>query len=319
MKSYLFKLTPEIDRAKLKKQLSLVAKETNKVAKNFSKSLTKSFNALGKFAKGGFLTGVVAKLINPLEEINQSINDTLQRFDDIGKMSDLLGANAKELQALTVALQAKGLDQGQIQKVLNELQTEIGKTKSGDETAKFTGLAENENAVSLFAKIMNKIGSMEDINQAKALATSVFGEKEANMLFDAFRSGEEFANIFERAYKLSDENLIQQQHALQGYKDQETAIMELQVANERAQKINQQTIDLQLSEQKKRADRLTSQIGMQEVSSKTDQLIEDTKNVVQKGFNVVGGFLMDLVTSSKDNQKKAVEESLKNQIKSGDK
>lgn len=319
MKSYLFKLTPEIDKAKLKKQLNHVSKETGKVAKNFSKALTKSFNTFGKFTKSGFIAGIVAKLINPLDEINQTINDTLLKFDDVGRFADQLGANAKELQALSVALQAKGLEQAQIEKILNNLQTEIGKSRSGDESAKFSGLSENENAVSLFAKIMNKIGSMQDVNQAKALTSSIFGEKEANRLFDAFRSGEEFAKIFERAYKLSDENLIQQQHALQGYKNQETAIMELQVANERAQKINQQTIDLQLSEQKKRADRLTSQIGIQEVSSKTDQLIEDTKNVVQKGFNYIGGFLMDLVSSSKDNQKKAVEEALKNQIKFGDK
>ena len=248
-------------------------------------------------SKFGFIAGAVAKLVNPLEEINQTLNNTLENFDQIGRLGDQLGIkDVVGLGALMTALQSKGIDRTQAEKILNELQTEIGKSRSGDETAKFSGISADENALTLFAKVMNKISTMQDVSQAKSLASSVFGEKEASRLFDALRSQEEFSATYQEAYKKLSENDIRKLQELQGKKDQLQALQDLDIMIERAKKINDETVQLQLQSMRKSENLKTSQLGQFESATKTNEILDETKDVVQKGVNYLG----DLASSAID-------------------
>lgn len=297
MKTFITKIKPEIDKAKLKQENKKVEKSFLKTAKSFSKAMSNSFETIGKMSKFGFIAGAVAKLVNPLEEINQTLNNTLENFDQIGRLGDQLGINdVAGIGALITALQSKGIDRSQTEKILNELQTEIGKSRSGDETAKFSGLSADENALTLFAKVMNKISTMQDVSQAKSLASSVFGEKEASRLFDALRSQEEFSATYQEAYRKLSENDIRKLQELQGQKDKLQALQDLDIMIERAKKINDKTIQLQLQSMRKSENLKTSQIGQFESATKTNEILDDTKDLVQKGVNWIG----DLTSSAID-------------------
>lgn len=308
MKTFITKIKPEIDKAKLKQENKKVEKSFLKTAKSFSKAMSNSFNTIGKF---GFIAGAVAKLVNPLEEINQTLNNTLENFDQIGRLGDQLGINdVAGIGALITALQSKGIDRSQAEKILNELQTEIGKSRIGDETAKFSGLSADENALTLFAKVMNKISTMEDVSQAKSLASSVFGEKEASRLFDALRSKEEFSETYQEAYRKLSENDIRNLQDLQGKKDKLQALQDLDIMIERAKKINDKTIQLQLQSMRKSENLKTSQIGQFESATKTNEILDESKDLLQKGVNYVGDLTSSVIDYFRGEKKEKVNKSL---------
>lgn len=317
MKTFITKIKPEIDKAKAKQEAGKLEKTFLKTAKAFSKAMSNSFKTIGKIGKGSFIAGAIAKLVNPLEEINQTLNNTLENFDQIGRLSDQLGIkDVAGLGALMTALQSKGIDRSQAEKILNELQTEIGKSRSGDETAKFSGISADENALTLFAKVMNKISTMEDVSQAKSLATSVFGEKEASRLFDALRSREEFSKTYQEAYSKMSGGEIKRLQELQGQKDKLQALQDLDIMIERAKQINEDTIKLQLQSVRKSENLKTSQIGQFESATKTNEILDDTKDLVQKGVNWLG----DLTASAIDYFKgETKDKKTKNKSLNGDK
>ena len=262
-------------------------------------------------SKFGFIAGAVAKLVNPLEEINQTLNNTLENFDQIGRLSDQLGIkDVAGLGALMTALQSKGIDRTQAEKILNELQTEIGKSRSGDETAKFSGISADENALTLFAKVMNKISTMQDVSQAKSLASSVFGEKEASRLFDALRSQEEFSATYQEAYKKLADNDIKKLQELQGQKDKLQALQDLDIMIERAKQINDKTVELQLRSMRKSETLKTTQLGQFESAIKANELIEESKNLMQKGVNYVGDIYSAIVDKFSSDKKDKTNKSL---------
>jgi hypothetical protein len=273
--------------------------------------MSNSFKTIGKMSKFGFIAGAVAKLVNPLEEINQTLNNTLENFDQIGRLGEQLGIkDVAGLGALMTALQSKGIDRPQAEKILNELQTEIGKSRSGDETAKFSGISADENALTLFAKVMNKISTMEDVSQAKSLASSVFGEKEASRLFDALRSQTEFAKTYKEAYqKLSDTD-IEKLHDLQGKKDKLQALQDLDIMIERAKQINDKTVELQLRSMRKSETLKTTQLGQFESAIKANELIEESKNLMQKGVNYIGDIYSAIVDKFSSDKKDKTNKSL---------
>ena len=294
IKTFISKMVIQIDKNKIKSQISEIDKQLVKTAGKFSKAFTKSFGAVKKIATSGIIAGAIAKMVNPLEEINQTLNNTLDNFDNIGRIADQLGiGDVQSLSALMTAFQAKGVDRAGVEKILNELQTEIGKSKAGDETARFSDLDVDENALSLLVKIMNKIASMDDADKAKALAVNVFGEKEASRLFDALRSGEEFQGIFGEAYLKSDPETIRRLQGLQGFKSKQEALQDLDIANERAKLINQKNIDTQLAQRKSSEDIKTTQLTMQESSTKTQELLDKGNELAQKGVS----YLSDIATS----------------------
>lgn len=311
MKTFITKIKPEIDKAKLKQENKKVEKSFLKTAKSFSKAMSNSFKTIGKMSKFGFIAGAVAKLVNPLEEINQTLNNTLENFDQIGRLGDQLGINdVAGIGALITALQSKGIDRSQAEKILNELQTEIGKSRNGDETAKFSGLSADENALTLFAKVMNKISTMEDVSQAKSLASSVFGEKEASRLFDALRSKEEFSETYQEAYRKLSENDIRKLQELQGQKDKLQALQDLDIMIERAKKINDKTVQLQLQSMRKSENLKTSQIGQFESATKTNEILDESKDLLQKGVNYVGDLTSSVIDYFRGEKKEKVNKSL---------
>lgn len=311
MKVFITKIKPEVDKAKLKQETGKVEKSFLKTAKSFSKAMSNSFKTIGKMSKFGFIAGAVAKLVNPLEEINQTLNNTLENFDQIGRLGDQLGIkDVAGIGALITALQSKGIDRTQAEKILNELQTEIGKSRSGDETAKFSGISADENALTLFAKIMNKISTMEDVSQAKSLASSVFGEKEASRLFDALRSQEEFSATYQEAYRKLSENDIRKLQELQGQKDKLQALQDLDIMIERAKRINDKTVQLQLQSMRKSENLKTSQIGQFESATKTNEILDDTKDLVQKGVNYVGDITSAVIDYFRGEKKEKINKSL---------
>ena len=296
MKVFITKIKPEIDKSKLKQETGKVEKSFLKTAKSFSKAMSNSFKTIGKIGKGSFIAGAIAKLVNPLDDINQTLNNTLENFDQIGRLGDQLGIqDVAGLGALMTALQSKGIDRSQTEKILNELQTEIGKSRSGDETAKFSGISADENALTLFAKIMNKISTMQDVSQAKSLASSIFGEKEASRLFDALRSQEEFSATYKEAYKKLSENDIRKLQDLQGQKDKLQALQDLDIMIERAKKINDETVQLQLQSMKKSGDLKTSQMNQFESATKTNEILDESKDLLQKGVNYIGDLTSSVI------------------------
>ena len=312
VKTFISKMVIQIDKNKVKAQIAEVDKQLVKTAGKFSKAFTKSFSAVKKFATSGIIAGAIAKMVNPLEEINQTLNNTLDNFDNIGRIADQLGiSDVQSLSALMTAFQAKGVDRSGVEKILNELQTEIGKSKAGDETARFSGLDVDENALSLLVKIMNKIANMDDADRAKALAVSVFGEKEASRLFDALRSGEEFQGIFGEAYLKSDPETIRRLQGLQGFKSKQEALQDLDIANERAKLITQKTIDTQLAQRKSSEDVRTNQLTMQENSVKTQELLDKGNQIAQQTLTTVADYTSRFINWIAGDNKDKKEKSLK--------
>ncbi len=166
---------PQISNSDLSKMERNLNNRFGRVAKKFGKGMV---NVL----KGGGIAGaaisIVDKILNPLQETQESIDKFLKEADDLETNAKLFDTTAGKLFKLTRIAEATGLDQDGLAMLLNKFASAVTDAKADPKkdsaVRSFVGQTDMVEAFFEFIQRMQKNTPLERI----AIQKDVFGEKQ---------------------------------------------------------------------------------------------------------------------------------------------
>lgn len=227
------RVQPELTSSDLNKMEAALGSRFNRIAKRFGGGLL-------SVLKGGGILGAVSliadKLLNPLKEVQEAIDKSLQTADGLQDQAERFNTTAGELAKLQAFGKSKGLGAEAVNDLIGKFQVAVAEA-TADPTKNlsvknFVGNKDTGQAFLTFLEGLSRLAKT-DPNEAIRVQQEVFGEKQigksANFLradfetlnkkFDQFDT----KNLNENIDKLAKlEEVRNQGDALRGLRDIET-------------------------------------------------------------------------------------------------
>jgi len=181
--SEILKIIPKMDEKDLKGMQSALQGRFTKLAKGFGKGLK---GALMGGGIAGIAVGLIDKLLNPLKEVQEAIERTLNSSDDLATNAAQFNTSAGKLFKLVTLAKATGLDQDSLFTLLTKFQTAVAEAKAdptnpaNSAVANYTGHADTSEAFFGFIQQLQKM----DKNSQVLIQKQVFGEKQILKMAD---------------------------------------------------------------------------------------------------------------------------------------
>lgn len=159
-------------------------KETEKkLTSTFDRVVNRFKNGFGKAWKGlkigsgiAAMGTALAALLNPLAQLNERINTTLDKAGNIKDRAQGAGTDIKSYLALQGYAASKGINEETLQQALSRMQVLVGEAKAGNENA-LSNYAGETDMARVFYNVMNNIAKVQDPAQRAKLASDVFGQR----------------------------------------------------------------------------------------------------------------------------------------------
>jgi hypothetical protein len=212
----ILKIIPRIDNNDLSKMERSLTRRFGNVARKLGRGVINAF-------AGGAAIAAVAKLLNPLKEVREAIEQTLTKSDDLATFAKQFGTSAGKLDKLVAYGDATGLDREALFQLLTKFQTTVAEA-GADPTKQtsvrnFAGRTDTADAFFEFIQGLQKLDSA----QQTLVQQEVFGEKQILKMSDFLQS--DFAKL--NAQYFSDIDSGKQTAALEklaSLKDQQDAL-----------------------------------------------------------------------------------------------
>lgn len=164
---------------------------TSKSLKDTEKKLNSTFDRVVNRFKNGFgkawkglkigagisaMGTALAALLNPLAQLNERINATLDKAGNIKDRAQGAGTDIKSYLALQGYAASKGINEETLQQALSRMQVLVGEAKAGNENA-LSNYAGETDMAKVFYNVMNNIAKVQDPAQRAKLASDVFGQR----------------------------------------------------------------------------------------------------------------------------------------------
>ncbi len=167
-------IIPKMNSSDLSKMERLLNSRFAKVAKGFGKGIT-------GVMKGGAILGIASsiidKLLNPLKEVQDSIDRTLNQADDVVTNAEQFGSTPGELFKLQKLAQAKGLEGDALNQMLVKFQSAVAEAAADPKkNTSVRAFANDENMVQSFFEFIQQLNKM-DRKQQVVVQNEVFGER----------------------------------------------------------------------------------------------------------------------------------------------
>ena len=159
-------------------------KETEKkLNSTFDRVVNRFKNGFGKAWKGlkigssiAAMGTALAALLNPLAQLNERINATLDKAGNIKDRAQGAGTDIKSYLALQGYAASKGINEETLLQALSRMQVLVGEAKAGNENA-LSNYAGETDMAKVFYNVMNNIAKVQDPAQRAKLASDVFGQR----------------------------------------------------------------------------------------------------------------------------------------------
>ena len=192
MFSDILKIKPKLEEKDAKAMERSLQTRFNKLAKGFGKGLT---NVLKGGGIAGIALGLVDKLLNPLQEVQASIERVLKSSDDLATNAAQFNSTTGRLFKLVQLAKATGLDQDNLFMLINKFQTAVAEAKADPtKPAAVRNYTGTEDTVEGFFQFIQSLQRMEK-GQQLLVQQSVFGEKQILRMADFLQT--DFAKKFE--------------------------------------------------------------------------------------------------------------------------
>lgn len=146
-----------------------------KISKSFGKGL---LNVLTGGGVAGLALGIVDKLLNPLKEVQDAIDKTLNKSSDLAVQAKQFNTTAGELAKLQAFGEAKGLQPEQINVLIEKFQSAVAEAiadpSKQTSVRQFTGQKDTAQAFFDFIQGLQKL----DKNKQIQVQQEIFGEKQ---------------------------------------------------------------------------------------------------------------------------------------------
>lgn len=180
----ILKILPRLDTGDLNKMERDLSKRFKKVAKGFGKGLGASL--LGGGLAGAAL-GIIDKLLNPLKEVQESIDRVLGEGDDLvtyAKQFDTTSGKLLKLQALAMA---NGLDKEALFMLMGKFQTAVAEAQADPtkqtSVRRFANVKDTGEGFFNYIQALQTLGKTDKGAQIRA-QQEVFGEKQILKMSD---------------------------------------------------------------------------------------------------------------------------------------
>lgn len=183
MFSEILKIIPKMDEKDLKGMQTALQGRFTKLAKGFGKGLK---GALMGGGIAGIAIGLIDKLLNPLKEVQESIERTLTTGDDLATNAAQFGTTAGKLFKLVSLAKATGLDQSSLFTLMNKFQVAVASAKlnpndpMSSAVANYTGEADTADA---FFGFITQLQKMDKSTQV-LVQEQIFGQKQILKMAD---------------------------------------------------------------------------------------------------------------------------------------
>lgn len=170
------KLIPKVDGAGLSNMERVLNSRFLRVAKKFGGGLMSAIKGGGLTA---LATSLIAKVLNPLEQVQEAIDKSLNAGDDLATFAKQFSTTAGNLARLQAFGKASGLDPEGVRLLLGKFQAAVAQAAADPSkpsaVSAFVGKADTAEAFFEFIQAMQKLPS--DI-QKNLVQQEVFGEKQ---------------------------------------------------------------------------------------------------------------------------------------------
>jgi len=176
--SEIVKVKPQVDSSSLNSMERTLNQRFQRIAKKFGGGLMSAI-------KGGGLTalavGIVDKILNPLQEVQKSIDQALGNADDLATYAQQFNTTAGSLARLQAFGQATGLDSEGVRMLLGKFQQAVanaaGDPSKPSAVSAFVGKKDTAEGFFEFVQSLQKL-NRADPNAANRVQQEVFGGKQ---------------------------------------------------------------------------------------------------------------------------------------------
>lgn len=183
MFSEILKIIPKMDEKDLKGMQGALQGRFTKLAKGFGKGLK---GALMGGGIAGIAVGLIDKLLNPLKEVQEAIDRTLNSSDDLATNAAQFNTSAGKLFKLVSLAKATGLDQDSLFTLLTKFQTAVAEARAnpGDPAnSAVANYTSQDDTAQAFFGFITQLQKM-DKNTQVLVQKQVFGEKQILKMAD---------------------------------------------------------------------------------------------------------------------------------------
>lgn len=183
MLSEVLKIIPKMDTKDLQAMQNALQSRFTKLTKSFGKGLV---NVLKGGGIAGIALGLIDKLLNPLKEVQDAIDKTLSKNDDIATFAQTFDTTAGKLQKVITLAKGTGLDQDGLFTMITKFQTAVAEARANPNdpansaVRNFTGQKDTVEGFFGFIQQLSKLTS----EQRTLVEKQVFGEKNILKLAD---------------------------------------------------------------------------------------------------------------------------------------
>jgi len=175
MFSEILKITPQIDGKDLNKMEKALQGRFTKIAKGFGKGLA-------NILKGGGIAGValalIDKLLNPLKEVQEAIDRSLSKGDDLATFAAQFNTSAGQLAKVQAMGEASGLDAEGLRMLLVKFQSSISEAQADpNKDTSVRAFAGREDTLEAFFEFIQSLQKLNKNDQMR-VQTEVFGERQ---------------------------------------------------------------------------------------------------------------------------------------------
>lgn len=192
--SYLIKIKPTITAEDGRKMENDLNGRFKRVAKKFGGALRTVGGALK-----GLLTGAaVAMIANPIEKLNEKLNNTLSYADQITTRAAAIGTSAGRLAQVETVAKSAGVSN--IDQILTRFQTGLAKARLGEDKT-LTQFTKYDDTLTAFLNVIKSLQGIENVDERTFAVQKIFGRENASKMSEliavdfAERWGQIFGNM----------------------------------------------------------------------------------------------------------------------------
>lgn len=275
----ILKLIPRIDNSDLNKMERTLTRRFAKIAKGFGKGV------VGALAGGG-LAGIglsfLDKILNPLKDVQEAIDRSLKRGDDIVTNARQFGTTPARLAKLQAIGQSTGLDPESLSMLLTKFQTAVAEAQQ--DPKKVTSVRNFANEKDIAGAFLEFVRELQKLPTEKQVLVQqeVFGEKQILKMADFLQA--DFDKLIAEIKAPPAEVLNRALNKLGDVNDRQDMLKATQELNDLVAKANRIQADfvdqrikgeqVDLDRENRRIESYKSLASISETSSRILQIVE---------------------------------------------
>lgn len=287
--NYILNIKPTISASEGRKLENDLNQRFGRVAKKFGGALRTGISGLKGVLAGVFTTAtlgamtaigsvIMAMMTNPINSLNQAIDNALGKADNIATRAGQIGTTSGKLLQIQAVAESAGVKNFDM--IISRFQTELQKSRTG-ESDLLKEFAGEEDTLEAFVKVIDSIKQLKPAEQ-NLMISKIFGER-ANLQLAEFmqadlvgrrkqifgnRSEKELTSAVDRLGKAED---------LQAILRQKTAVDDLLT---KSRLINEGTVRMQNAHERSQLVQENKQMGAYGDFAKLALMQQDLRNLM---------------------------------------